>query len=158
MKRKSTHQTLETRESEEKGFLHDSKKPLALDHSTTNPKGHRPDRWVNIAATGRTEASLSWVTRSKRWHSRPIPRRQTGPRLVQSTADRLFIPPHQLPALALLRHQTCRVDSVFSSSHKTSGVSFHSCPKGAMTIQSRFCEIIFNWEHAMVAVYKDLYF
>lgn len=60
------------------------------------------------------------------------------------------IPPHQLLTPFSLEQQKCWVDPISSSSHKTNGVSFHSCLKRATMIQSLLCVIIFNWEHLMI--------
>lgn len=106
--------------AEEKGYLCDSKKPLALDHSTTDPKGHRPDKRVNVVAAGRPEASLGWVLRRSK---QAVPRQPTGPRLVQPTAHRLSLHT-SFPSLSPSRHQKCWVDSIFSSSHKNKWCSF----------------------------------
>lgn len=67
---------------------------------------------------------------------------------MQSTADRLFIPP-------LLSWGIRLVGSTPFSPAAIKRAVFLSidAQEGALMIQSRFCEIIFNWEHSMVAIY-----
>lgn len=108
--------------AEEKGCLCDSKKALALDHSTTDPKGHRRDKRVHVVAAGRTEASLGWALRRSK---QAIPRQPTGPRLVHTGYP-------STPASHPFLRQGIRSVGLtpFSpAAIKTNGVPFHSCPK-----------------------------
>lgn len=138
--------------AEEKGYLCDSKKPLALDYSTTDPKGHRCDKGVNIVAAGRTEGSLGWVLqRSRQWHGHSKATRRVQP--GAPAALRLSSTSASHPGL------TWGIRSVgltpFSpAAIKMNGVSFHNCPKeGSGDSIALTCSHL-KLGHLMVTIYK----